>query len=115
MAAGAQYAAGDAGPAVAAIQTSLKDAGYFGGQVDGKFTAMTRQAVLKFQKDSGLKADGIVEEKTYKALTGKAIPPKAAVAAKKPATGGAPEKILSTALAYRGVKYQFGGDHAVWF
>ena len=106
--AGAQYAFGDTGYVVEQVQTSLKEAGYFGGQVDGNFSMLTRQAVLKFQKDSGLKADGIVEEKTYKALTGKNLPLKTIDKMQIPA-GGSADKILNTALAYKGVKYVFGG------
>lgn len=110
FAAGPQYALGDSGPAVEQIQVSLKNAGYFGGQVDGKFTTMTRQAVISFQKSAGLKADGIVEAKTYKALTGQTIPAGPAIRQSgKAETGGKPDKILSTALSYRGVKYRFGG------
>ena len=76
-----QYTTGDTGPAVEQIQKGLKEAGYFGGQVDGKFSILTRQAVISFQKAVGLKADGIVEAKTYQALTGKPIPAKTAATA----------------------------------
>lgn len=106
-----QYVLGDTGPAVEQIQKGLKEAGYFGGQVDGKFTTLTRQAVISFQKAAGLKADGIVEAKTYKALTGKAIPAKTTVVAdnnKQPVDKNA-ASILNTALSYKGVKYRFGG------
>ena len=106
-----QYTTGDVGPAVEQIQKGLKDAGFFGGQVDGKFTTLTRQAVISFQKAVGLKADGIVEAKTFKALTGKPIPAKTAATAPgknqpmdKKAAG-----ILKTAMSYKGVKYRFGG------
>ena len=106
-----QYTTGDTGPAVEQIQKGLKEAGYFGGQVDGKFSILTRQAVISFQKAVGLKADGIVEAKTYQALTGKPIPAKTAATAPgknqpldKNAAG-----ILKTALSFQGVKYRFGG------
>jgi cell wall-associated NlpC family hydrolase len=111
LAASVQYSLGDSGPAVTQIQTGLKDAGYYGGLVDGKFSILTRQAVISFQKAVGLKADGVVEAKTYKALTGKAIPQKAAGPSgqklDKPDKNAG--KILATALSYRGVKYRFGG------
>lgn len=107
-AAGVQYAVGDSGPAVEQVQSGLKAAGYFGGQIDGKFTTMTRQAVMDFQKSVGLKADGVVEEKTFKALTGKAIPPKASTLAQAGPNKNS-DKIINTALSYRGVKYRFGG------
>lgn len=108
LAADIQYATGDTGPAVEQIQSGLKAAGYFGGQIDGKFTTMTRQAVMDFQKAAGLKADGIVEAKTFKAITGKGIPTKSTAVAKLSPNKNS-DKIIHTALSYRGVKYRFGG------
>jgi len=107
-AAGTQYALGDSGPVVKQIQIGLKAAGYFGGQVDGKYSILTRQAVISFQKAVGLKADGVVEAKTYRALTGKAIPGKVSEppAQKLDKNAG---KIIATALSFRGVKYRYGG------
>ncbi len=107
-AAAAEYGMGDAGPVVEQIQSGLKAAGYFGGKVDGNFSTLTRQAVISFQKDLGLKADGIVEQRTYKALTGNEIPTKSGSTA-HPGLGKNSNKILDTALSYRGVKYRFGG------
>ena len=107
-AAAAKYGMGDTGPVVEQIQFGLKTAGYLAGKVDGKFTAQTRQAVLSFQKAAGLKADGVVDEKTFKALTGKKIPPPKAVVA-RPNHEKSPNKIIVTALSHRGVKYRFGG------
>lgn len=50
------------------IQKVLKDKGYYTGGVDGIFGTKTKKAVLNFQKDNGLSADGIVGPKTLKAL-----------------------------------------------
>lgn len=108
LAAGTHYVMGDTGPAVEQIQSGLKSAGYFGGQIDGKFSRMTRQAVIAFQKAAGLKTDGVVEAKTFKALTGKVIPARSANI-EHPSLDGNANKILHTALSYRGVKYRFGG------
>ena len=109
QAAGAAYRQGDSGPVVEQIQVGLKNAGYFGGRVDGNYNVLTRQAVLAFQKARGLKPDGVVEEKTFRILTGKKLPSKPAAQA-NPATGGKNATgILHTALSYRGVKYRFGG------
>ena len=113
-ASGVQYASGDTGPVVEQIQTSLKEAGYFGGQVDGVFSTLTRQAVINFQKKSGLRADGVVEEKTFKALTGKKLPQKA-LDKEQPKAEGKPANILNTALSYKGVKYRFGGASPAGF
>ena len=50
------------------IQTVLKSKGYYKGNIDGIFGTKTKNAVISFQKDKGLKADGIAGEKTLKAL-----------------------------------------------
>lgn len=113
-AAGTQYTLGDSGPVVKQIQTGLKAAGYFGGQVDGKYSLLTRQAVISFQKSVGLKADGVVEAKTYKALIGKEIQGNVSEPPVQKLDKNA-NKIISTALSYRGVKYRFGGATPVGF
>lgn len=59
---------GSTGNEVKLIQTALKKRGYAVGTVDGIYGTKTKNAVLAFQKDSGLTADGIVGEKTLKAL-----------------------------------------------
>ena len=46
----------------------LKDLGYNTGKADGKFGAKTEAALLKFQKDNGLKADGIVGNQSLTVL-----------------------------------------------
>lgn len=53
---------------VKSIQKVLKSKGYYTGSIDGIFGTGTKKAVIAFQKDNGLKADGIVGEKTLKAL-----------------------------------------------
>ena len=59
---------GAKGNEVMEVQRRLKQWGYYNGSVDGVFGAGTRDAVIKFQKKNGLKADGIVGASTYKAL-----------------------------------------------
>ena len=49
------------------IQQVLKDQGYYNGKIDGIFGTATKNAVILFQKDYGLVADGIVGENTLKA------------------------------------------------
>ncbi len=46
------------------IQTALKKAGFYQGAIDGKIGPKTKEAIIKFQKAKGLKADGIVGEST---------------------------------------------------
>lgn len=50
------------------IQTALKNAGYFQGEVDGKMGKKTRQAVREFQKANNLSADGKVGKNTWAVL-----------------------------------------------
>ncbi len=59
---------GSRGEEVRAIQTYLKDKGYYNGSVDGIYGTVTKNAVIKFQKDRGLSADGIAGEKTLSAM-----------------------------------------------
>jgi len=51
------------------IQTALNKAGFFKGDIDGKFGLQTKRAVRVFQKAKGLTADGIVGEKTWEELS----------------------------------------------
>lgn len=59
---------GDTVQNIKAVQTRLKNLGYYKKAVDGVFGSGTRSAVKAFQKDYGLKADGIVGPATEKAL-----------------------------------------------
>ena len=55
---------GSRGEEVRQIQKKLKSLGYYKGEADGIFGAATRAAVVAFQKNCGLAADGIVGPKT---------------------------------------------------
>ena len=59
---------GSRGGEVTQIQQRLQELGYDPGTADGIFGTRTQQAVLAFQRDYGLTADGIVGEKTLAAL-----------------------------------------------
>ncbi len=59
---------GSSGDEVVKIQQKLSELGYYDGSVDGKFGTKTKKAVIAFQKDNNLSADGIVGDKTLKAL-----------------------------------------------
>jgi peptidoglycan hydrolase-like protein with peptidoglycan-binding domain len=50
------------------IQRALKSAGFYQGPIDGRAGPKTKEAIIKFQKAKGLKADGIVGKKTSAAL-----------------------------------------------
>lgn len=59
---------GDSGSAVAQLQQTLQDAGYFSRQPTGYYGSVTQAAVKKFQAENNLKIDGIVGPKTLAAL-----------------------------------------------
>ena len=59
---------GDSGEYVKTLQTWLNQAGYNCGSADGVYGNGTYNAVVKFQGDKGLDADGIVGQQTWKAL-----------------------------------------------
>ena len=62
------YQQGSRGNTVSTIQKKLKNWGYYTGAVDGIFGAKTKEAVKYFQRKNGLTVDGIVGNKTLKAL-----------------------------------------------
>lgn len=58
------------------VQQMLIQRGYLGAkEADGIFGSRTRNAVLQFQKDKGLEADGVCDENTYRALNNGEEPP----------------------------------------
>lgn len=59
---------GSKGEAVKTLQQTLNNKGYWCGTVDGIFGNKTYNAVIKFQKDAGIKVDGIVGPQTWSAL-----------------------------------------------
>ena len=56
------------GDNVKSLQKSLISLGYLKGSADGKYGAMTQQAVQTFQKANRLTADGLAGKKTLTAL-----------------------------------------------
>lgn len=59
---------GSTGDEVTAIQTKLKNWGYYNGSVDGIFGSKTKAAVIYFQEKNGLTADGIAGMQTLRAM-----------------------------------------------
>ncbi|MEM9926303.1 MAG: peptidoglycan-binding domain-containing protein [Cyanobacteria bacterium P01_D01_bin.50] len=59
---------GSRGVPVRELQGALKLLGFYGGEVNGIFTQITRTAVIRFQQAAGLKADGVVDTNTWKTL-----------------------------------------------
>lgn len=56
------------GTDVQRLQGDLSRLGYNVGAIDGDFGANTEQAVIKFQQDNNLTADGVVGRQTGEAL-----------------------------------------------
>lgn len=50
------------------IQTALKSAGFYSGELDGKIGPKTRDAIKEFQKANELKVDGKVGRQTWSKL-----------------------------------------------
>ena len=66
---------GSHGDKVTALQTRLRDLGYYQGEIDGQFGPGTREAVIAFQRQNGLDADGLAGEETQRVLfSDRAIP-----------------------------------------
>ena len=59
---------GSSGTEVNGLQLILQRLGYNPGVPDGIFGMNTMQAVIQFQKDNGLKPDGVVDPITWRAL-----------------------------------------------
>ena len=59
---------GAQGDSVVAIQEMLQDLGYNTGKADGIYGSKTEAAIKQFQKDNGLKVDGIVGNQSITAL-----------------------------------------------
>ena len=64
----ASLSQGDTGKDVSRAQERLKKWGYYDGEVDGIFGSRTYQAVIRFQRKNGLKADGVIGKETAAAL-----------------------------------------------
>ena len=62
------YKYGSTGSDVLYIQTALKKLGYYNGSLTGHYGNKTTQAVMDFQRDNGLSADGVTGTKTMAAI-----------------------------------------------
>lgn len=60
---------GDAGPEVLQLQRSLSQLGYFRANPTGNFGYVTKDAVVRFQRDYGLTPNGIVDARTWTAIS----------------------------------------------
>ncbi len=60
--------AGSKGDAVKALQSALKELGFYSAAVDGSFGSGTRSAVVAFQQKNGLAQTGTADEDTQKLI-----------------------------------------------
>lgn len=65
---------GSTGSEVTDLQQQLQKLGYFKGSATGHFGSLTKDAVIKFQKDRGLTVNGVVGTETEQALLPKSKP-----------------------------------------
>ncbi len=65
----ANLSLGSSGAAVIELQKRLQAAGYYDGILSGDFDVDTEAAVIRFQRDRGLKVDGVAGRATQKHLT----------------------------------------------
>jgi len=56
------------GPDVFNVKTILTELGYYQGELDGIYDEATRAAVIQFQNDFNIVADGVVGVDTYNEL-----------------------------------------------
>ncbi len=75
---------GERGPAVASLIADLAELGYYKGNLDDIFGYGTEAAVLAFQRDHGLKPDGIADAGTLKAINLLLVPKPASPAPAAP-------------------------------
>lgn len=64
----APLAAGDAGPAVTALQQQLSTLGYWLGEIDGEYGSSTGHAITAFQKVHGMARDGLASVEVQQRL-----------------------------------------------
>jgi peptidoglycan hydrolase-like protein with peptidoglycan-binding domain len=85
-----------------ALQTALKTAGYYPGEVDGLYGPSTVEAVENLQKANGLPVTGLVDQATDAALTAAVASKGGAVAAQAAAHTSAVQSTLKLAGYWTG-------------
>lgn len=56
-------------PTTKQVQSALKKAGYYTGNIDGVAGDNTKEAITKFQKENNLAADGVIGKNTWAVLS----------------------------------------------
>lgn len=93
---------GDKDWKIMVTQQKLKTLGYATDRTDGKFSKATADSLKNFQKKHKLKANGRLDDKTYKKVTWEAFK-------KEGITNVKGRDVVKTASKYKGTPYKFGG------
>lgn len=99
---------GSRGNDVKKLQSNLKSLGYSVGSIDGIFGKRTKNAVIAFQKDNNLSANGVADSKTLKTLE-KALKSEQTVSRGGDQTTDLISKIIATAKSLIDVPYRAAG------
>ena len=93
---------GSKGNLVKALQTKLKELGYYTGAIDGDYGSSTASAVKEFQRRNGLTADGTAGEKTLSKLYGGTVSANTASATATPAASASSNTQVQATLLKKG-------------
>lgn len=93
---------GDKDWKIMVTQQKLKTLGYATDRTDDKFSKATADSLKNFQKKHKLKANGRLDDKTYKKVTWEAFK-------KEGITNVKGRDVVKTASKYKGTPYKFGG------
>lgn len=100
----------DQGQLVTKVQTRLTELGYYTGDISGKYTTATRNAVKTFQKKHGITADGVCGASTQEKLFGASAMAANATATPKPTA--TPTPVPTFQLPSATVRQGDSGDNA---
>ncbi len=89
------------------LQAKLQEFGYYQGTPDGYFGEQTAEAVLEFQLDTGLQADGVVGTATLATL--RDYKPAAGQASRAPGENRQGLQVAAFAKQFLGVPYVWAG------
>jgi hypothetical protein len=98
---------GVSGEDVIKLQQKLREFGYYNGELDGNFGQETTFAIIDFQLDAGLEADGVAGPDTLKAL--KSMKSGVMVASRAQSDKRKAQQLVALAKQYIGVPYVWAG------
>ncbi|MGN0778647.1 MAG: D-alanyl-D-alanine carboxypeptidase family protein [Aristaeellaceae bacterium] len=102
---------GAQGEEVKALQARLQTLGYYQGEIDGQFGNGTRAAVILFQQQHGLDADGVVGEATRAVLYSTDAHPIVVTATPAPTSTPAPTDPTTPGISANGMPLLVNRQH----